>query len=126
MTYNYLEAMKEDIKEYIQENYTNEELKAALQDREELENNLFDYLWIDDSVTGNASGSYTFNCWKAKEYVTANMELLKNALDDFCIESRTIAEKFINEEWEYFDVSIRCHLLSAIISNVLDEMEGQQ
>jgi hypothetical protein len=78
---------------------------------------------VEDSVTGNASGSYTFNRWTAKEYVADNMELLKDALDEFCTESRTIAEHFLNEDWEYFDVSIRCYLLGSVISEVLDELE---
>ena len=59
--YNYLEAMKSDIKDYIK----NEVNTSNYSDREELENDLNDILWNEDSVTGNASGSYTFNCAEA-------------------------------------------------------------
>lgn len=27
-----------------------------------------DSLWVDDSVTGNGSGSYTFSTWEAEQY----------------------------------------------------------
>lgn len=59
--YNYIEAMKEDIKEYIK----NEVTLSDYSDRDELEKHLNDTLWTEDSVTGNASGSYTFNTYKA-------------------------------------------------------------
>ena len=56
--YNYLEAIKSDIKDYIE----NEVNTSNYSDREELENDLNDTLWTVDSVTGNASGSYTQYC----------------------------------------------------------------
>jgi hypothetical protein len=121
--YDYREAMKEDIKEYLKDNYSSEELKELLEDHEAFKETLNDDLWVTDSVTGNASGSYTFNRWKAQEYVTANIELLHDAVQEFCEDAVTIGEKFLDEEWEWFDVTIRCYLLNSIISEVLDEME---
>lgn len=61
--YNYLEAVKEDVKEYIEENIDLSEFG----DIEELKEKLNEDLWINDSVTGNASGSYTYNRAKAKK-----------------------------------------------------------
>lgn len=60
--YDYMAAMRQDIKEYIKEN------KEALQGltREEAEEKLYDDMWTADSVTGNASGSYTFSRARAK------------------------------------------------------------
>ena len=115
---NYLEQMKEDIRNYIDENG----IIINSENREEVEEKLNDYLWIDDSVTGNASGSYTFDSYKAKEYVVDNMELVQEMVSEFCIDSKTVAEKFINEDWEYFDVSIRCYLLGQAISETLNEI----
>ena len=66
---------------------------------------------------------YTFNRWTAREYVTDNKDLLREALQEFCTDAQTIGEKFLDEEWEYFDVTIRCYLLYNMISEVLDEME---
>lgn len=121
--YDYRAAMKEDIREYLNDNYTTEELTEKMEDRDAFAEELNDDLWVTDSVTGNASGSYTFNRWRAQEYVTDNMDLLREALQEFCTESETIREKFLDEEWEYFDVTIRCYLLYSSISDVLDEME---
>ena len=115
---NYMEQIKNDILDYIRE----EGITVTSENREEVAEELNDKLWDDDSVTGNASGSYTFNSSKAKEYVVENMDLLKETISEFCIDSETVAEKFINEEWEYFDVSIRCYLLGNAISEALDEI----
>ncbi len=56
-TYNYNEAVKNDVLDYIR----NEVNFSEFEDLEELEQSLNDDLWTVDSVTGNASGSYTFN-----------------------------------------------------------------
>ena len=117
--YNYLEAMKEDVLNYI-----NSEINfSSFEDLDELEQFLNDELWTVDSVTGNASGSYTFNRFQAQEYVCDNIDELKEALDEFGTDSETITDKFLSEDWEYFDVTIRCYLLGAAISEVLEEIE---
>lgn len=113
--YNYLETMKEDIRNYIEEN----EIDI---NEDNIEETLNDDLWIEDSVTGNASGSYTFNSYKAKENLEGNEDLVREMCQEFCIDSETIADKFLNEEWEYFDVSVRCYLLGQAISEVLEEL----
>lgn len=64
-TYNYNEAVKNDVLDYIR----NEVNFSEFEDLEELEQSLNDDLWTVDSVTGNASGSYTFNRYQAQEYV---------------------------------------------------------
>ena len=53
------------------------------------------------------------------------MELCIEAVKEFCVESETIAEKFLSEDWEYFDVTIRCYLLGQAISEALDEIEEE-
>lgn len=77
--YNYMEAMAEDIKEYIK----NEVTLSDYSDRDELENYLNDTLLTEDSVTGNGSGSYTFNTYKAEEYICHNLDLLAEACEEF-------------------------------------------
>lgn len=118
MDYNYLEAMTEDIKNYIEDHYTPEEITIKLEDREAWENKLNDDLWIDDGVTGNASGSYTFNTYQAEEYIAHNLDLLSEALKEFGC-NVNVLEK--GAEW--CDVTIRCYLLYQAISAALDEME---
>lgn len=118
--YDYREAMTEDVKEWIKENV---DLTEWTEDREGLEQQLNDDLWTADSVTGNGSGSYTFNRVQASLYVLDNMDLLQEAIDEFATDPATVGDKFISEDWEWFDVTIRCYLLGSIISDVLNEME---
>ena len=124
MQYNYLENVKEDVKTAILDNCTKEEIKNAfksLEARDELYEKLYDDLWIDDSVTGNASGSYTFNSYQAEEYLCHNWDLLIEALetfgDDVC--------NAIKSGAEYCDVTIRCYLLGSAIKEALDELEEE-
>lgn len=114
--YDYREAMTEDIKEWIKENI---DLTEWTEDREGLEQQLNDDLWIEDSITGNASGSYYCNSYNAEESIAHNWDLLNEALDEFGQNNINVIKK--GAEWA--DVTIRCYLLESVISNVLDEME---
>lgn len=124
--YNYYEAMKEDIKNYIAENYTAEELNEKMLDFDDFLEELDDDLWTVDSVTGNGSGSYTFSRATAKDYILCdsdNVDLLREALQEFCVNGDTIAEKFLSENWEYFDVTVRCYILGSVIYEVLEGLK---
>lgn len=125
MNYNYLENMKEDIKEYIL-NDSELSIDDLIYNRSELEEKLNDDLWAYDGVTGNASGSYTFYRYKAREYVLDNMDLLEKMCNEFCVDAETIGKKFLDGAWEWMDVSIRCYLLGQAISEVLDDIENEQ
>lgn len=114
--YNYMEAMTEDIKEYIK----NEVTLSDYSNREELEEDLNEKLWNDDSVTGNASGSYTCNAYQAEENICHNWDLLAEAMEDFGCK-----ENPIERGAEGCDVTIRCYLLNAAIAEVLDDMEEE-
>lgn len=114
--YDYREAMAQDIREYIEENVTLSDYAS----REELEEALNDDLWTADSVTGNASGSYYCNAWKAEEALSHNWDLLGEAMREFCCECDAIAQ---GPEWA--DVTIRCYLLGECIAAVLDDMEEE-
>lgn len=116
MTYNYLESIKADVKEYI----NNEITLKDFTDREELEQKLNDDLWVEDSVTGNASGSYYCNAWKAEEVLAHNWDVLEEALAEFGCEGNPIEK---GAEW--CDVTIRCYLLGQAIAEVLEEMEEE-
>lgn len=116
MKYNYLESVEEDVKEYIK----NEINLKDFSDREELEEKLNEDLWVNDSVTGNASGSYYCNAWKAEEALAHNWDLLIEAMKEFCCDV-DLLEK--GAEWA--DVTIRCYLLGQAIGEVLDGMEEE-
>ena len=112
--YDYLEAVKEDVKNYIEEN----DIKVTSENRNELEEQLNDDLFCNDSVTGNASGSYTFNTWKAEENLCHNLDLLAEACEEF-----GSSMDILKDGAEACDVTIRCYLLNQAISEVLDELE---
>ena len=115
--YNYLENVTNDAKQAILENMN----YWKFADREELEEIANDNLWVDDSVTGNASGSYTFNTWQAEENLCHNMDELEEACNEF---GQDIGEA-VKQGAEYCDVTIRCYLLSQAISAALDELEEE-
>lgn len=77
-TYDYLENVKEDVRNYIEEN----KIVVTSSNLEEVEQELNDTLFVNDSVTGNASGSYTFSTWQAEENLCHNFELLTDALEE--------------------------------------------
>lgn len=119
--YNYLEAVTSDVKEAILDRYDVNELAVELEDRLSFEQDLHDRLWDDDSVTGNASGSYTFNTYEAEENLCRNLDLLSEALNEFGCEADYMQENGA----EACDVTIRCYLLDRAISAALDEIEDE-
>ncbi len=120
--HNYLEMVTENVIDYINSEVT---LCEWEWNREGLEEHLNDVLWTHDSVTGNGSGSYTFNTFKAMEYVTENMDDLCDMCREFCVSDEEIGRHFLNGDWEWMDVSIRCYYLAQAISDALDEFDDE-
>lgn len=128
--YDYLEAVKTDVRQWIEGHddwkgdHADENGMWLREDnREEVEQDLNDRLWAEDSVTGNASGSYTFNTWKAEENLCHNLDLLGEALSEFGYGGSALAKEL--ESAEGCDVTIRCYLLGQAIGEVLDEEEEE-
>ena len=117
MAYNYLEELKSDVRNYIKEVASD---YMDCEDMDELRDSLYDNLWDEDSVTGNGSGSYTFNREKAKEYVSDNMDLMVEAYKDLdSIES--LVDDLEALDFETIDVTIRCYMLSQALDEVLED-----
>lgn len=124
MAYNYLDAVKSDVKQFIRDN----EILLNFDGPDEARDYLNDVLWTDDSVTGNGSGSYTFNREKAKNYLFDSddgMDILKEAVSEFGTEAEDVVDHFMSEDWEYFDVTIRCYVLAQAIDEALDEVDRE-
>lgn len=124
---NYLDQVKEDIRNYLEYDY---DIQAEIQagefaDAEELREHLYDTMWINDAITGNASGSYTCNRAEAREYVLADMDTVGEALREFCVPAEEIGERFLAEDWEYLDVTARCYVLGWALDEVLEEIEDE-
>ena len=115
--YNYLENVTADAKEAILENME----YWDFDDRDGLEEMANDILWVDDSVTGNGSGSYYCNTWKAEEALCHNWDLLAEACEEF---GEDVGETF-ERGVESCDVTIRCYLLGQAIAAALDELEEE-
>lgn len=113
--YDYRSAVREDIRGYLQEH----DIVVTPINRTEIENKLNEDLITSDSVTGNASGSYTFNAWEAEENLCHNLELLQEASTEFCDD----LGEWIQKGAETCDVIIRCYLVPSCLSEVLDEVE---
>ena len=118
MSYNYLDAVTDDVRDVI-DDYL--EIYDEDMDADDIREQLNDTLWTVDSVTGNGSGSYTMDRWKAREYVFDDTDTVLEALQEFGIDAKTVGEKFLDEDWEYFDVTARCYLLGQAIDTVLEE-----
>lgn len=112
--YNYYQAVREDVKQYINEH----DVKVTTSNRDEVYEKLYDDMFISDSVTGNGSGSYTFNAWRAEENLCHNMDLLGEALSEF-----GCSADYLERGAEACDVTIRCYLLGQVLGEVLDELE---
>ena len=115
MSYNYLESIKDDVLSYIDENIN----FTDFDNLEELEEYLNEVLWTEDSVTGNASGSYYCNAWRAEEAICHNWDLLAEALREFGQDGTDVLEQGA----EAMDVTIRCYLLGQAISEAIEEIE---
>ena len=113
--YDYREAVKNDVLEYINNEINFEDFDTL----EELEEHLNEVLFTEDSVTGNASGSYTFSTYEAEENICHNMDLLQEALSEFG-DTEALVMDF---DAEKADVTIRCYLLGECIAAALEEIE---
>lgn len=111
--YDYFYHVCEDVRNYIAENG----IEVNKDNREEVEERLNDDLFIEDSVTGNGSGSYFCNAWDAEEALAHNWDLLADALDEFGGNTDVL-----RQGPEAADVTIRCYLLGQAIASVLDDM----
>lgn len=111
--YDYLSAVESDVREYIENNVNFHDYS----DLDEMKEDLNEKLFVNDSVTGNASGSYTFNAWKAEEYLCHNLDLLAEANEEFGGSSDILSDCA-----EMCDVTIRCYLLGQAIENVAPDM----
>ena len=112
--YNYLERIKKDVRNFIEEN----NITVTVDNRKEIEEQLNDMLWNDDDITGNETGSYFRNAGIAADTLAFNWALLDEALDAFGYENINPIKKGV----EWCDVLIRCYLLPQAIAEVIEEI----
>lgn len=113
--YDYLTAVTADVTDYINGEIDLGQYETA----DELKDELNERLFVNDSVTGNASGSYTFSTWQAEENLCHNLDLLGEALTEFGCNPDYMAKNGA----EACDVTIRCYLLSEAVSDAVDALD---
>ena len=114
--YDYLSATRRNVLNWIECDMDYSEVCACIkEDAEAFKEFLHDELWTVDSVTGNGSGSYTFNTWKAEENICHNLDLAAEAYQEFGYDGIPF-----DKGAERIDVTIRCYLLGQAIDEVVE------
>lgn len=120
-TYSYPENVKNDIKEYINDELDTGTFGLLVQGDEDTIEDIRDTLFNEDSVTGNMSGSYTMNTRKAEENLVGNWDLLEEAINEFDLHVNPIKK---GAEW--CDSLIRCYLVDWCFSEALKEITKKE
>lgn len=116
--YDYRQALYEDIANYI--------VTEGITDfSEESYEEVYDALWVEDSVTGNGSDAcYTEDAMVAREYLRGNEELFWEMHCEF---DHPVEDFFIRPC--VADVCIRCYLLSEVLWEAFEtfrKMDNQE
>lgn len=117
MAYDYYDVVLQDAKDYL------DDQGEYYDDFEDF----MDALWIEDSVTGNGSGSYFFNSAKAREAVSDFIwsEEFNEMVGDFAVD----VDHLMQEGPEAVDVTIRCWYLGIVRGDLEDywhEVKGDE
>lgn len=120
MSYNYYEAVRESVLEWIESEIDFRDFENL----EELAEHLNDELFSEDSVTGNGSGSYTFSVFEAWQNIGDNLDLLEETAEEFGEEPVVNVGRWTRGA-EWWDVSIRCYVLPQAIRDALEECEEE-
>lgn len=113
--YDYREAVKADIREWVSENYGPDSLRPQLafywdETLDKLESQMRAH------VTGNDCGSYTCNAWQAEEFLCHNLALLEEASRDYGIQPDLSSP-------ELCDVLIREHVFDFVFATVMNDIK---
>ena len=106
----YREEVKGDIMSYLADAFGRKRIPKKKRGE------LYDEMFVADSVTGNGSGSYTFDRAEAEENIKECIELLGEAMEEF-----GSGHELLEKGAEACDVTIRCHLLGQLIDKCIDE-----
>lgn len=120
--YNYRNVMRHDVLDAIENVLYDDDRIAEASDRDELCEALNDILWDADTVTGNGSGSYTFNGAEARRCVADNLDIMVEMANEFGCKEQ-LMDHLANEDFEWIDVSIRCYLLSEAVWSAVQYLE---
>lgn len=109
--YNYEKNMKQDIIELV-DSY------GWPETGEEFYNMCEDELWADDSITGNGGGYYD-NSVNCAEYISRNLPLAIEAMNDFGVETKNLPRD--DRIYQHLDSLIRCYLFEGVVADIMNE-----
>lgn len=117
--YDYEHEVRSDLKQWLKDEYfPYKGIESADDMTRRARDYAYDDAFVEDAVTGNASGSYFCNSWKAEEAVCHNLDLLREAIEEF---GGDIGKAM--ESAESADVTIRCYILGQVFDEVWDEVK---
>lgn len=116
-TYSYPSHVKNDIKEFIEKRLDSGTFGLLIQGDEDTIQDVEDLMFDQDDVTGNASGSYTFNTFEAEQNLMGNWDLLREAKEELQPDV-----DLIEKGPEFCDVMIRCYLLDWCFNKALNDI----
>ena len=117
----YLTETIDNVIEMVTDNYSAFDFDGMTP--ESIKEKIYDDAWGDDSVTGNASGSYYFSTEKSREAVETDRDTVEDALRDFCVEADEIGRRFLDGDYEYFDVTARCYVLGEAVEEAYKKLD---
>ena len=126
--YDYREAVKNSVIEYLHENINVNPILAELtkisvkEYVNEYYNEILEEMELSDDVTGNGSGSFTFSRDIAKEYVLDNLDIVAEMYENGYISNSHVVDTVLYGQWETMDVIIRCYLLPQIFADIVIKM----
>ena len=126
MNYNYLEAMVEDITEWMEYNHFD---LSEYNDLEEAHEYLHDELWNDDDITGNGEMGYATKV-DYENYLCHNWDALIDAVENFCIDANEIINLLEKHNvvaiLQYCDTLIRLDTLDMAIETALEDWANKE
>lgn len=114
--YNYYDEVLYSLVDFIEED---DWWKAEIEDGASLDrvrDKIYEQAWLNDGVTGNGSGSYYCNSYKAEEALAHNWDLLREVFNEFGCESNPF-----ERGPEACDVTIRCYLLNQVLDEAMEK-----
>lgn len=122
-TYDYKQALRADIKDWILENNVIKEAIEQEWTHEQLYDWLYDELWALDCITGNGAYGYARE-EECEKYISSNLSLYFEAAREFC-DFPTGDTPWIREKpAQHMDTTIRCYLLGECIEDAIKEYKN--
>lgn len=119
--YDYDHEVRSDLKQWLKDEYfPYKGIESAEDMTMRARDYAYDDAFVEDAVTGNASGSYFCNGWKAEEAICHNLDLLREAIEEF---GGDIGKAM--ESAESADVTIRCYILGRVFDEVWNEVKEE-